>query len=78
MSQAEIAYDLIQKHIEDGTADEDGYSMFHYLENVDTQRTSDDGYGIRFTDKIECLLYSESGKSWDVCSDEVDEEEDAE
>jgi hypothetical protein len=72
-SQAEKALELIQRHIADGTAEEHGYSMFHYLEDVDVNRSSDDGFGIRFNDRIEFLLYSESEKCWEIYTEDNDE-----
>lgn len=67
MTQAQIALNLIEAHIEDGTADQHGYCKFHHINDVDVDKTSDDGTAIHFRDGVEFLLYSESSKSWSIC-----------
>ena len=49
---------------------EDGYSIFNEVENIDYARCSDDGFVIRFLDAIEYLRYSQERKRFMLCKEE--------
>jgi hypothetical protein len=53
---------------------EDGYSIYNEVENIDYARCSDDGFAIRFLDGIEYLRYSQERKRFMLHEDSPEKE----